>query len=145
MLQTPQEQHQRNIRVLANNPGSLARIWWKNGKDRDEDDQVDVWCSLGERQPSTELRRRLGVEAIGDVMRRDRLRTTCRKKGRCRLYEGMYYVGGGGEGACWQAREDLAEHCVSGHPRLNKMEGHRRTQQRLENHLKTEDDDRRKL
>ena len=30
--------------------------------------------SLKERQPSTELRRRLGIEAIGDVMRRCRLR-----------------------------------------------------------------------
>ena len=29
--------------------------------------------SLKERQPSTELRRSLGVEAIGDVMRRCRL------------------------------------------------------------------------
>ena len=29
--------------------------------------------SLKERQPSTELRRRLSVEAIGDVMRRCRL------------------------------------------------------------------------
>ena len=30
--------------------------------------------SLKERQSSTELRRRLGVEEIGDVMRRGRLR-----------------------------------------------------------------------
>ena len=30
--------------------------------------------SLKERWPSTGLRRRLGVEATGDVMRRDRLR-----------------------------------------------------------------------
>ena len=52
---------------------------------------MDVWCflerktemsmirwmcgvSLTERQPSTELRRHLGVEAIGDVMRGSRLR-----------------------------------------------------------------------
>ena len=52
---------------------------------------MDVWCFPGrktemrmirwmcgvsskERQPSTELRRRLGVEAIGDVMGRGRLR-----------------------------------------------------------------------
>ena len=34
---------------------------------------MDVWC-FPERKPSTELRRRLGVEATGDVMRRDRLR-----------------------------------------------------------------------
>ena len=62
----------------------------KDGRDRDEDDRVAVWCfperktemrmigwlcgvSLKERQPSTELRRRLGVEEIGDVMRRFRL------------------------------------------------------------------------
>ena len=30
--------------------------------------------SLKETQPSTELRRRLGIDAIGDVMRRGRLR-----------------------------------------------------------------------
>ena len=38
---------------------------------------------LKERQPSTELRRHLGEEAIGDVMRRSRLRWHghCEKKG----------------------------------------------------------------
>ena len=38
---------------------------------------------------------------------------TCGKKGRCRLCDGMNEVGGGGEGACRQAEEDLAEHSVS--------------------------------
>ena len=30
----------------------------KDGRDRDEDDQVDVWCFLRERHSGTELRRR---------------------------------------------------------------------------------------
>ena len=47
--------------------------------------------SLKERQPSIELRRRLGVEAIRDVMRRYTLR---------------------GHSSCRQGEEDLAEHSV---------------------------------
>ena len=35
---------------------------------------------------------------------------TCGMKGRYRLCEGMYKVGGGGEGACREDEEDLAEH-----------------------------------
>ena len=71
--------------------GREGRAGVKDGKDGDDDDQMDAWCflerktemrmtrwmrgvSLKERQPSTELRRRLGVEAIGNVMRRGRLR-----------------------------------------------------------------------
>ena len=47
-----------------------GRAGVKDGKDRDDDDQVVVWC-FHERN---ELRRLLGVEATGDVMRRCRLR-----------------------------------------------------------------------
>ena len=36
-------------------------------------------------------------------------------KGRCRLCEGMYQVGGGGDGSCRQAEEDMAEHFVCQH------------------------------
>ena len=50
--------------------GHASRTRVKNGNDKDEDDQVDVWCFPEKRQLSNELRRRLGVEAIGDVVRR---------------------------------------------------------------------------
>ena len=33
-------------------------------------------------------------------------------KARCRLREGMHWVGGEGDGSCRQAEEDLAEQCV---------------------------------
>ena len=51
----------------------MSRAGVKDGKDEDVDDQVDVGVSLRERQPGTEMRRRLGVEAIGYVRRRYRL------------------------------------------------------------------------
>ena len=54
--------------------GHESRAGVKDGKDRDEDDQVYVWCFPERKTSSTELRRRLGIEAIGDVMRRCRLR-----------------------------------------------------------------------
>ena len=46
--------------------------------------------SLIERQPSTELRRHLGVEAIGDEKMQTEVAWTCGKKGRCRLCEDIY-------------------------------------------------------
>ena len=77
-----------------------CRAGVKDGKNGDEDDLVDVWCflerktemrmiwwmcgvSLIERRLSTELRRRLGVEESGNVMRRCILRWHghCGKKG----------------------------------------------------------------
>ena len=61
----------------------------KDGKDGDGD--VISWMcgvSLRERQSGTELRRYLGVEAIGEVMRRCRL-VWHGKKGQCRLCECM--------------------------------------------------------
>ena len=61
-----------------------------------------------------------------DVTRRGRLAWTC---------EGMHWVGGGGEGACRQADEDLAEHFVCRFesaeslatrcPQQKETEGHR--------------------
>ena len=53
--------------------GHKGRAGVKDGKDGDEDDQVDVWCFPERDKTSTELRRRLGVEATGDVMRPSRL------------------------------------------------------------------------
>ena len=47
--------------------------------------------SLKEKQPSTELRQQLGVDAIGDAMRRCRLRGHGHVEIKdCRLREGMY-------------------------------------------------------
>ena len=48
-----------------------SRAGVKDGKDEDEDEDVGV--SLKERQPGTEKRRHLGIEAIGDARRRYRL------------------------------------------------------------------------
>ena len=66
--------HQKLHVVRVRYMGHDSRAGVKDGKDGDEDDQVDVWCFPERRQPSTELRRRLDVESIGDVMRRGRLR-----------------------------------------------------------------------
>ena len=52
----------------------VLRAGVKDGKDRDDDDQVDVWCFPERKQLRNERRRRLVVEATGDVMRRGRLR-----------------------------------------------------------------------
>ena len=48
----------------------------RSARDKYGNDGDEWMCSvsLKERQPSTELRRRPGLEAIGDVMRRCRLR-----------------------------------------------------------------------
>ena len=56
--------------------------------ERTEMRMIKWMCGVvpGERQPSIELRRRLGAEAIGDVMRRCRLRWHGhgkKEKGRC--------------------------------------------------------------
>ena len=51
--------------------------------------------SLKEKQPTGELQKRLGVEAIGDVMRRCRLRWHCHMKRKgATVCSGMYLVGG---------------------------------------------------
>ena len=51
-----------------------------------------LYVYLKERQPRTELRRRLGVEAIGDVTRRGGLRWHghVERQKRCRLCKGMH-------------------------------------------------------
>ena len=56
--------------------GKAYRFIWhvKDGKDRDDDDQVDARCFPERKTVGTEMRRCLGAEAIGDVMRRCRLR-----------------------------------------------------------------------
>ena len=66
--------------------------------------------SMKEIHPITELRRRLGVEAIGDVMRRCRLMWLghVERKGNADCVK----VGGEGDRFCRQAEEDLAKHCL---------------------------------
>ena len=54
--------------------GQKGRASNIDGKDGDEHDQLMCGVFQRERQSSTELRRRLGVDAIGCVMRRGRLR-----------------------------------------------------------------------
>ena len=107
----------------------------RDGKDRDEDDQVDVWCfierktemrmirwmcdvSLKERRSSSEVRRCVGVEAMWGCNEKTQTEVarTCGKKGRCRLHEGMYYVDGEGEGTRRQVKEDLANPATSETP-----------------------------
>ena len=66
--------------------------------------------SLKERQHWTRCRGNWGPGF--DVKRHTRVAWTGRKKAQCRLCERMHWVGGGGEGACWQAEEDLVEHSV---------------------------------
>ena len=56
--------------VWLRDMGHDSRSGVIDGKVRDEDDQVDVRCFLKERQLSIELRRCLGVEAIGYLMRK---------------------------------------------------------------------------
>ena len=69
---------------------------------------------------------------------------TCGKTGRCRSCDDMYQVSGGGDGACWKAEEDLAEHADTRMLKVDlgtsttERDGVRRTQQRLKHRLKTE-------
>ena len=107
--------------------GHESRTGVKDGKDRVEDDQVDVWC-FPERKTDQHYRS-LGVEAIGDVMRRGRLRWPGHVE---RKDNGDYAKACTRlvvEGKAWQnalsADMRLMKVDSPGRPRPKEMEGHR--------------------
>ena len=74
------------------------------GKDGNEDDHVDIWCSPWERQTvqRSTVFRRLGIEAIGDVMGSVILRwhgLDCKLAKAMLIGNNMFQIGGVGDGS----------------------------------------------